>query len=1616
MDFLDKQIAAPKSWQKFEDLTRSLFAAVWADQLTQKNGRTGQAQHGVDVYGRPSYAADVLYGIQCKGKDGTYGSVATQKEFDDELTKAEQFEPTLGKWIFVTTSPDDAKLQKHARKVSETRINAGKFPVDFLGWEALLALIASQPGVIKQFYPEHISTLPDDISLIAEASHSALESIEDYVSCGLTSLSLLRKEPWESATKALAENQILRLSGEGGAGKSGLLARVGKRFSGPLLVIKDNRTSATSLQLHFAQLGIKNGSNSVIEAISAQGDALCLIDGADRLLMSERRGVVTDLLKAIKSDPHKARWKIVTSARTLNEQDLVFAALRDADFEDPGVAVSIGNIGREDAALLGSVFPAFAPLLSRNDLAGQNHSLFLLRELFRWERPPESMLTEIDIAGAWANAELSDTDASARRSKALTQIGAKLIEEPARYPGRAEIEATGLQTLIEQGVVWIDPRRDAVTLVHDVHEDWLLARSLEREKHRLAATLQAAGEPLWWRRSVRLLGQMLLEAGDLDGWHKLLAELDGDGELDPAWARAILISPFYSERAPEILPQLEGKMLADDGALLSRMLDTLIVFETRIDEKLLASPALAHLDETQRYTLAANWKIPLWRSWGAFLRWSLAHWRDWPWQLVPRISELSAIFSRATEHMPNAYSQSIAAICKEWLIEIEDARHVNNWDDRREPFGHALARHDGWEEVEERLRGTLACTVESAPDVVSDYLVRLAGSPLLRGARTDFLKTPRRVATLLPRAWTSMCLTQFVSPRRRVRHGPDYPFGDELFSWHDLHRTGIENDEGFSPSSPLRGGFSDLFAADETEALRLFHRLEIRAAVFWRWYTKCQDRRLPRPLVLHLPWADIPLWGDENVYRWSRGILGSNVLGSAYLALDDWVSDQLAKGRPVDELLRLVVQRNGLVATTSPFIIALGENINTPSAIDFAGPFLAAPRLWNYDIRRHVDEQVPAHRIGFFSTENIHFQALEAIHQRHAVRQPLSHSLLMPFRVMAGQLPLENFDRHREMWSSDDLASYEDEIGNPGCITSNDESIQRFLSASNPDQIVFEQGPDANQVQVRIAPTTDAIAEVEAVENGRRHLEEASRLANWVNKSRDQGSVATSLTIEQAISLANEVAGFPDDPSNEDFSFVAQMRSSGIVGAAAVAARFGTDDLVQEHREWIEGWLLVGARLHRHPNEAAMIVDEAILTYDPQVYGAWGLAALACRAPHSSAIDETVFALAVQRLHAVTEAVIDGLDWERRPQFARATHMAALDNCVVNVGHWWRGDRQKRAAAAKTTKMRMQVIKRALRDDDQPRMPLLPPTPYKMQWIWTGKWPKPASRLKLRAKAMLDWGRVHMILKRTDWHLLASDKERQQLLGQYLSSLVAWTQAYSEEDPRRHDSHFPYELAHGLAREIGRFSFAYGTCDTWRVLQCFKYHDRAQDLVCDYLDAVTHEMITSGQKPDDRFWLTWKPAAQWIMDTAVPKGVYHYDSLSNPVRAAGFVGPYMTPIPHDWPHLDELLDWIDGWVRATCHLPSAAYASLVIVERMDKKQRQGWYLNWLTLFIEHHGSDENAWSTNGLGNKAAALLKPLADADDTSRGVARRCLAVIADAGSAVARELLASFAASRIR
>ncbi|PKG24270.1 hypothetical protein CWS01_07725 [Niallia nealsonii] len=60
---IDISIPAITSWGKFESLCLDIYKREWNDDNAQMNGRSGQSQCGVDVFGSTNNI-----GVQCKKK------------------------------------------------------------------------------------------------------------------------------------------------------------------------------------------------------------------------------------------------------------------------------------------------------------------------------------------------------------------------------------------------------------------------------------------------------------------------------------------------------------------------------------------------------------------------------------------------------------------------------------------------------------------------------------------------------------------------------------------------------------------------------------------------------------------------------------------------------------------------------------------------------------------------------------------------------------------------------------------------------------------------------------------------------------------------------------------------------------------------------------------------------------------------------------------------------------------------------------------------------------------------------------------------------------------------------------------------------------------------------------------------------------------------------------------------------------------------------------------------------------------------------------------------------------------------------------------------------------
>lgn len=142
----------PRSWEEFELLCADLFRNIWNDPGTQKNGRSGQPQHGVDIFGRPDRGTSYA-GVQARNKVQAPKAV-TPAELRSEVQKARKFVPALENFILATTAPNDARLQEEARRLTEANAAEGLFSVEVWGWDEIESRLAECPDVIARHYPE----------------------------------------------------------------------------------------------------------------------------------------------------------------------------------------------------------------------------------------------------------------------------------------------------------------------------------------------------------------------------------------------------------------------------------------------------------------------------------------------------------------------------------------------------------------------------------------------------------------------------------------------------------------------------------------------------------------------------------------------------------------------------------------------------------------------------------------------------------------------------------------------------------------------------------------------------------------------------------------------------------------------------------------------------------------------------------------------------------------------------------------------------------------------------------------------------------------------------------------------------------------------------------------------------------------------------------------------------------------------------------------------------------------------------------------------------------------------------------------------------------------------
>jgi hypothetical protein len=170
------QIAKPRDEQDFEDACVELWRDLLGDPNVQANGRRGQRQDGVDLFGSRNRDPRQQVGVQCKLKGPN--SHLTEKEVRKEVALARTFRPRLSEYVIATTAPDDQALQRVARELTlEFHDTDHPMTVAVWGWGTMERRIAESPHGRRAFEP---GRFPHGEQILASAESARAENRENF--------------------------------------------------------------------------------------------------------------------------------------------------------------------------------------------------------------------------------------------------------------------------------------------------------------------------------------------------------------------------------------------------------------------------------------------------------------------------------------------------------------------------------------------------------------------------------------------------------------------------------------------------------------------------------------------------------------------------------------------------------------------------------------------------------------------------------------------------------------------------------------------------------------------------------------------------------------------------------------------------------------------------------------------------------------------------------------------------------------------------------------------------------------------------------------------------------------------------------------------------------------------------------------------------------------------------------------------------------------------------------------------------------------------------------------------------------------------------------------------
>ena len=1128
-------------------------------------------------------------------------------------------------------------------------------------WRRLLALVRVSEGHAASFDRKTLvarlngayklagaPSLQETLVRIGTEARHATNDIPNDVD----GVSIPRDQFVQSSRTALSNHRFVQIGGLPGTGKSVVLRALVEDAlqNGPVLFLKADRLNGATWSQYSAAQGIGPAPlEDILVELASVGTPVAFVDGLDRI-DTHHRGILTDIFNTILNSDLLSNWQVVASVRDTGIEPVRTWLPRK--LLDAGAAmIDVTGFDDDEAASLAQSKPALAPLLF-----GTEQVRTIVRRPFfagvlirRHPSDTNAPNSEIELATAWwgGGGYGADPSRAGHRRNALVELarhGAPTLGK------RLQILGVDPQVLVElkaDGIIREARAGHTVDFVHDIYFEWSFLQLLVSRGRQWLDVIRQVGEPPILGRTVELFSQSELKDGA--DWQELLEQLEGATDVRSQWLRAWMVGPFGLPSFQNYEQTYNTVMFADEARRVAKLVVWFQAEKTKANSTVLRGDAIPDLDMIQRIRLADSlaWPSDM-NTWGRFIAWLIRRTADIPTSSIPDVVAVFEVWQNVVADVTNVVSSAIINLTSSWLTDIETRGQSHTEANARSEWSRL--RHGELEELVSRLRALILRAGRAYPDPVREHLAHMITLEHPPRQVVEQVSTfAAIISDVCPDLLVDFMLGLMIRPlpEEVVQRSSGSPFA--RISDHDWQSLSIDDQHGYFPCAPTREPFLSLFTNAPHKARSLVRRITNHAITAWRQLHihDHQNRRTPIPLTLDFPWGQQTFWGGAQQYAWSRGTWGPHTVGSGLMALEVWALKEIENGRPVDDVIRDVLEGHESVASLG---VAVAVMLESQHISDVTLPLLTSQRLWHWDIQRHTaDHGFLANLMGFQPHDRRHYQAVVESNGHRGRRLDVRQLASM---CVVGGGDLGARASAAIVRFADDLPfGYAEEREIPETVRKLRRTADIWAEVGRLTNYRATPTEDGSGLVIQLDNPVAQGPDIDAITQRQAEMAEHLPLLNWACATFKDGALNNALTFEQA----NERAQRLDSASlfEEAFEHASpgHERQAAVSCVAAVMLCHGRD-LPSAELDWAANVCLRASRTGEVRDD--MFFSGSILFNHPTLYATYGLAAVANHEPTRRDALEALIHLAGHPYEQIRIEALAGLMalWRQRPHVA----------------------------------------------------------------------------------------------------------------------------------------------------------------------------------------------------------------------------------------------------------------------------------------------------------------------------------------------------------------------------